>query len=51
MLAVTASAGLARIEGSLDLTLKRAELALFHARAKGRNRLEIDAAQRLGRAA
>jgi diguanylate cyclase (GGDEF)-like protein/PAS domain S-box-containing protein len=48
---VTASAGLARIENSLDLTLKRAELALFHARAKGRNRLEIDGAPRLGRAA
>jgi diguanylate cyclase (GGDEF)-like protein len=48
---VTASAGLARIEGSLDHTLKRAELALFHARAKGRNRLEIDGARRLGRAA
>jgi len=49
--AVTASAGLARIETSLDLTLKRAELALFHARAKGRNRLEIDPGPRLGRAA
>lgn len=48
---VTASAGLARIEGSLDVTLKRAELALFQARAKGRNRLEIDGAPRLGRAA
>jgi diguanylate cyclase (GGDEF)-like protein len=48
---VTASAGLARIEGSLDHTLKRAELALFHARAKGRNRLEIDAPPRIGRAA
>lgn len=48
---VTASAGLTRIEGSLDHTLKRAELALFHARAKGRNRLEIDGAPRLGRAA
>lgn len=48
---ITASAGMARIEGSLDLTLKRAELALFHARAKGRNRLEIDGAPRLGRAA
>lgn len=48
---ITASAGLARIETSLDLTLKRAELALFHARAKGRNRLEVDGAPRIGRAA
>jgi diguanylate cyclase (GGDEF)-like protein len=49
--AVTASAGLTRIQSSLDVTLKRAELALFHARAKGRNRLEIDGGPRLGRAA
>lgn len=41
-LAITASAGVARIEGSLDDTLKRAELALFFAKAKGRNRLEMD---------
>lgn len=41
-LSITASAGIARIEGSLDDTLKRAELALFFAKAKGRNRLELD---------
>jgi diguanylate cyclase (GGDEF)-like protein/PAS domain S-box-containing protein len=41
-LAITASAGVARIEGSLDDTVKRAELALFFAKAKGRNRLEMD---------
>jgi diguanylate cyclase (GGDEF)-like protein/PAS domain S-box-containing protein len=39
---ITASAGLARIDGSLDETIKRGELALFMAKAKGRNRLEID---------
>jgi PleD family two-component response regulator len=39
---ITASAGVARIEGSLDDTFKRAELALFFAKAKGRNRLEMD---------
>lgn len=43
-LSITASAGVARIEGSLDDTLKRAELALFFAKAKGRNRLELDEA-------
>jgi diguanylate cyclase (GGDEF)-like protein/PAS domain S-box-containing protein len=37
---VTASAGVTPIGGSLDETIKRAELALFAARAKGRNRLE-----------
>jgi diguanylate cyclase (GGDEF)-like protein/PAS domain S-box-containing protein len=41
-LSITASAGVARIEGSLDDTLKRGELALFFAKAKGRNRLEMD---------
>jgi diguanylate cyclase (GGDEF)-like protein/PAS domain S-box-containing protein len=41
-LSITASAGVARIEGTLDETLKRAELALFFAKAKGRNRLETD---------
>lgn len=41
-LSITASAGVARIGGSLDDTLKRAELALFFAKAKGRNRLEMD---------
>jgi len=39
---ITASSGVARIGGSLDNTLKRAELALFFAKAKGRNRLEMD---------
>lgn len=45
-LSITASAGVARIEGSLDDTLRRAELALFFAKAKGRNRLELDEASR-----
>jgi diguanylate cyclase (GGDEF)-like protein/PAS domain S-box-containing protein len=40
-LAISASAGLSPIAGSLDLTLKRAELALFFAKAKGRSRLEL----------
>lgn len=40
--AVTTSAGVARIAGSLDATIRRAEMALFLAKAKGRNRLEID---------
>jgi diguanylate cyclase (GGDEF)-like protein/PAS domain S-box-containing protein len=39
---VTASAGVAHIAKSLDSTIKRAELALFLAKAKGRNRLEMD---------
>jgi diguanylate cyclase (GGDEF)-like protein/PAS domain S-box-containing protein len=39
---ITASAGLASVAGSLDETMKRAELALFLAKAKGRNRLEMD---------
>jgi diguanylate cyclase (GGDEF)-like protein/PAS domain S-box-containing protein len=37
---ITASAGVGPIGPSLDATIKRAELALVHARAKGRNRLE-----------
>ena len=41
-LAITASAGVARFGGTTDHTLKRAELALFLAKAKGRNRLEMD---------
>lgn len=41
-LSITASAGVARIDESLDNTFKRAELALFFAKAKGRNRLEMD---------
>lgn len=39
---VTASAGRARIANSADDTLRRAELALTLAKAKGRNRLEIE---------
>ena len=35
-LSITASAGVARIAGSLDNTLKRAEMALFFAKANGR---------------
>lgn len=38
--AITASCGIAGISGTIDHTLKRAELALFMAKAKGRNRLE-----------
>lgn len=40
-LAITTSAGLCPIGGSLDQTLKRAELALFTAKARGRCRLEL----------
>lgn len=40
-LAISASAGLCPIAETLDLTLKRAELALFLAKAKGRGRLEF----------
>jgi diguanylate cyclase (GGDEF)-like protein len=39
---ITASAGVARIRGTLDDTIKRAEMALFFAKATGRNRLELD---------
>lgn len=39
---VTASAGVARIATSADDTLRRAELALTLAKAKGRNRLETE---------
>jgi diguanylate cyclase (GGDEF)-like protein/PAS domain S-box-containing protein len=39
--AITASCGIVDISGSLDNTLKRAELALFMAKAKGCNRLEV----------
>jgi diguanylate cyclase (GGDEF)-like protein/PAS domain S-box-containing protein len=48
---ITASAGIARISDSLDDTLKRAEMALFHAKATGRNRLEVDGEAKPGRAA
>lgn len=50
-LPVTASVGLGRIGGSIDASVKRAELALFFARAKGRNRLEIYGEEALLRAA
>lgn len=39
---ITASASIAHIADNLDNTLERAELALFCAKAKGRNRLEIE---------
>lgn len=39
---VTASAGAAPILSNLDETIKRAELALAMAKARGRNRLEMD---------
>lgn len=37
----TVSAGVARIRGSLDETMKRADAAVVIAKAKGRNRLEM----------
>lgn len=40
--ALTVSAGAARIEKSVDDTVKRAEMALFFAKTNGRNRLEMD---------
>lgn len=46
---LTASAGVARIHGSVDDTIRRAELALFLAKAKGRNRLEMHDEARLPR--
>jgi diguanylate cyclase (GGDEF)-like protein/PAS domain S-box-containing protein len=46
-LSVTASAGVARIRSSVDDTIRRAELALFFAKAKGRNRLEMHEEARL----
>ncbi|MCJ2186794.1 GGDEF domain-containing protein [Novosphingobium beihaiensis] len=42
--AITASASVAHIGESLDSTLERAEMALFVAKAKGRNRLELEKA-------
>lgn len=50
-LPITASAGVATISGSVDGSLRNAELALFLARAKGRNRIEAWAADGLSRAA
>jgi diguanylate cyclase (GGDEF)-like protein/PAS domain S-box-containing protein len=46
-IAITASAGVSRIVGTLDATIQRAEMALFLAKAKGRNRLESDCGSRL----
>lgn len=40
--AITASAGVAQISEDLDSTMERAEMALFTAKAKGRNRLEME---------
>ena len=41
-LAITASAGISRIGVSSDDTVRRAEFALFVARARGRNCFELD---------
>lgn len=43
-LAITASGSVARIATSLDSTIERAEMALFVAKAKGRNRVEMEKA-------
>ena len=43
-LAITVSAGLAAIGGTLDDTIRRAELALAVAKARGRNRVHVDCA-------
>ncbi|MFD2134083.1 GGDEF domain-containing protein [Novosphingobium resinovorum] len=45
--AMTASASVARVGTSLDSTIERAEMALFVAKAKGRNRLEMEKPVRL----
>lgn len=45
--AMTASGSVARIGISLDSTIERAEMALFVAKAKGRNRLEMEKPVRL----
>lgn len=44
---ITVSAGVARIEGTLDETMKRADAAVVIAKAKGRNRLEMGTRNRL----
>jgi diguanylate cyclase (GGDEF)-like protein/PAS domain S-box-containing protein len=41
-LSITAGAGIARITGSVDDTLKRAEMALFLAKSTGSSRVEVD---------
>lgn len=43
--AITASASIAHIGDTMDSTIERAELALFSAKAKGRNRLEMEKAK------
>lgn len=45
--AMTASASVARVGTSLNSTIERAEMALFVAKAKGRNRLEMEKPVRL----
>lgn len=46
-MAITASGSVAQIADSLDSTIERAELALFFAKAKGRNRLEMEKPRRV----
>ncbi|TCU57229.1 PAS domain S-box-containing protein/diguanylate cyclase (GGDEF)-like protein [Novosphingobium sp. PhB57] len=46
-LAITTSGSVARIADSMDSTIERAELALFCAKAKGRNRLEMEKPRRV----
>ncbi|MDE8654392.1 GGDEF domain-containing protein [Novosphingobium sp. H3SJ31-1] len=43
---LTISSGLSAIAGTADGTIRRAELALFHAKAQGGNRLERDSEKR-----
>ena len=43
---ITVSAGVSRIEGTMDDTMKRADAAVVIAKAKGRNRLEMEAGMR-----
>ncbi len=46
-LAITTSGSIARIAETMDGTIERAELALFCAKAKGRNRLEMEKPRRI----
>jgi diguanylate cyclase (GGDEF)-like protein/PAS domain S-box-containing protein len=46
-LAITASAGVSRIHGTSDDTVRRAELALFQAKSRGPNQVEFDDRARL----